>query len=76
MIRRLRKAEISSGSLHTPRHSHASILLYRGLSLPAVSVRLGHADPNVTGRIYSHALPPDDKRAADAWDSIIDGPVQ
>jgi hypothetical protein len=25
----------------------------------------------VTARIYSHALPADDQRAADAWESVI-----
>ena len=35
------------------------------------SARLGHADPNVTARIYSHTLPADDRRAADVWDSIV-----
>jgi hypothetical protein len=44
--------------------------------LPAVSARLGHCYPNVTARLYAHALPGDDQRAADTWDTIIDGPVQ
>lgn len=69
--RRLRKAKIRSASLHTLRHTHASLLLSHGVPLPAVSARLGHADPNITARIYSHALPPDDERAAEQWDRII-----
>jgi integrase len=44
--------------------------------LPAVSARLGHANTNVTARIYAHALPADDQRSADTWDAIIGGPVQ
>ena len=36
----------------------------------------GHCDPNVTVRIYSLALPADDQRSADVWDSVIAGPVQ
>lgn len=71
VIRRMRKAGISGTSFHTLRHTHASILLSRGVPLPAVSARLGHADPNVTARIYSHALPADDQRAADVWESVI-----
>jgi len=50
-------------------------LLSRGGPLPAVSARLGHADVNVTARVYSYALPADDQRAADAWASL-DIPVQ
>jgi len=45
-------------------------------SVPRRTARLGHADPNVTSRIYSQARPEDDRRAADTWDDVIDGPVQ
>jgi integrase len=60
----MRKAGIKAGSFHSLRHPHASNLLSRGVPLPAVSARLGHADPTITARIYSHALPDDDRRAA------------
>ena len=76
IVRRMRKANLKQGSLHTLRHTHASNLLSRGVPLPAVSARLGHSDPNVTARIYSHALPADDQRAADVWDNLIDEKVQ
>ena len=76
VIRRIGKAGIKDASFHTLRHTHASNLLSRGVPLPAVSARLGHADPNVTARIYSHALPNDDQRAADTWEAVINGPVQ
>ena len=33
--------------------------------------KLGHADTNITARIYSHQLPDDDARAADAWETVI-----
>jgi len=32
-------------------------------------------DVNITARIYSHALPDDDTRAADTWESMLKGPV-
>ena len=63
IIRRMRKAGVKEGSIHTLRHTHASSLLSRG-------------DTNITARVYSHALPADDQRAADAWDNIIEAPVQ
>lgn len=72
VVRRLRKAGIPDASLHTLRHSHASNLLSLGVPLPAVSARLGHCDPQVTAKIYSHALPGDDERAAKVWDELID----
>lgn len=38
------------------RHSHASLLIEQGASPLAVAHRLGHADPSVTLRVYSHLL--------------------
>ena len=67
IVRRLQKAGIKGASLHTSRHTLASHLLSNGVPLPVVSARLGHSDLNVTARIYSHMLPDDDARAADAW---------
>ena len=75
IVRRLKKAGIRGASLHTLRHTLASHLLSNGVPLPAVSARLGHSDVNVTARIYSHMLPDDDTRAADAWETVI-RPVQ
>jgi integrase len=43
--------------------------------LPVVGARLGHADVNITARIYSHMLPDDDVRPADTWEKIVT-PVQ
>ena len=71
IVRRIRKAGITDASLHSLRHAHASNLLSRGVPLPAVSARLGHANPNITAKIYCHALPLDDQRAADEWDRMF-----
>lgn len=75
IVRRLRKAGIKDASLHSLRHANASNLLSKGVPVAVVSARLGHANPSITQKIYSHALPADDKRAADEWDQIV-GPVQ
>lgn len=72
IVRRMVKAKIAGASFHTLRHSHASHLLSRGVPLAAVSARLGHADPSITARIYSHAIPTDDVRAAQVWDGFVD----
>jgi len=76
IVRRFRKAGIKDASLHTLRHTHASNLLSKGVPLSAVSARLGHADTNITAKIYSHALPDDDARAADAWETVIGRQIQ
>ena len=43
-------------SVHGLRHTFASILLSRGVPLIVVSRHLGHADPNITARVYAHLL--------------------
>src|ERR1035437_2379866 len=72
IVRRLKKAGIDA-SMHSLRHSLASNLLSRGVPLTAVSARLGHANVNITARIYAHGLPHDDRRPADSWDDLIAG---
>jgi integrase len=58
----LRAAGLHGVSLHSLRHSHASELLSQGAPITAVAERLGHASPNITLSIYSHALPADNQR--------------
>ena len=43
-------------TFHALRHTHASILLSKGVQLLTVSKRLGHADPNITLQTYAHVL--------------------
>ena len=38
------------------RHGAASTLLSQGIPLPVVSRYLGHADPSITARVYSHIV--------------------
>lgn len=51
---------------HGLRHLHASLLIADGIPVPAVAARLGHASPNVTMKLYAHALPGQDVAAAQA----------
>jgi len=41
-------------TLHNLRHTHASNLLMNNFPLIQLSNRLGHADPHVTLKVYSH----------------------
>jgi integrase len=74
IVRRTEKAGIKDASLHTLRHTLASHLLSKGVPLTVVSAQLGHADANITLRIYGHMLPNDDTRAADTWEKIVNAP--
>jgi len=69
------KAGLSGSSLHTLRHSHGSQLLSAGVSLPAVSKRLGHSSVYVTATVYSHALSADEVAAADVWDKAFQSKI-
>lgn len=51
---------------HGLRHLHASLLIGRAVPLTAVSARLGHANPQITLRLYAHAIPGQDQMAAEA----------
>jgi integrase len=67
----MRKVGLQGVSLHSLRHSHASILLSKGVPISVVSERLGHADQNITLSIYSHALPADSRAAAKIWNDSM-----
>jgi integrase len=56
---------------HGFRHLHASLLLHEGVPVTAVSARLGHANPQITLKIYAHALPGQDKMAAEAISNVL-----
>jgi integrase len=65
---RIRKAAgVRPGRLHDLRHSHASHLLSCGVSVPTVSVRLGHPSAVVTLSVYAHVIPSSDKAAVEAF---------
>jgi integrase len=71
VVEAMRKVGLDRVTLHSLRHSHASILLSKGVPVPVVSQRLGHADQNITLSIYSHALPADMKAAAKIWNDSM-----
>jgi hypothetical protein len=50
---------------HDLRYYYASVLLDGGESIKTISERLGHADPAVTLRAYTHRLPSSDGRTRD-----------
>lgn len=52
----LNKLRIDEISIHGLRHTHASILFYKGISVQYISERLGHADVDTTIRIYTHLI--------------------
>ena len=43
-------------SVHGLRHTHASLLLYAGVSIASVARRLGHASMTTTQKTYLHII--------------------
>lgn len=57
--------------MHALRHFYASALLDAGENIKAVSEYMGHADPGLTLRVYSHLMPDSRERARCAIDSAF-----
>lgn len=51
-----KKLQISTISVHGLRHTHASILLFAGVSIGSVARRLGHASMTTTQKTYLHII--------------------
>ena len=47
---------ISEISIHGLRHTHASLLLFAGVSIASVARRLGHASMTTTQKTYLHII--------------------
>jgi len=62
--RRAQKAGVRPFKLHAARHTFASLALAAGRSIRWVAEQLGHANPELTLRVYAHALPVRDEDLA------------
>jgi integrase len=51
-------------TLHSLRHTHASMLIASGMDILTISRRLGHGSPTITLRVYGHLIHGTDDRAA------------
>lgn len=58
-------------TFHAIRHTHATLLLRRGVHVKVVSERLGHASTSITMDVYAHALPDMQAQAVKALEEIF-----
>ena len=56
LARHCRKANLPVISVHGLRHTHASLLLFAGVSIASVARRLGHASMTTTQQTYLHII--------------------
>ena len=58
-------------SIHSLRHTHATILIESGVPVTTTAKRLGHSTPATTTKVYAHTIASMDARAAEFFDSIL-----
>lgn len=56
LVKLCKKLSINLISFHGLRHTHASILLFKGVNILSVSKRLGHKDVTTTQSVYLHII--------------------
>ena len=56
--------ELPPITLHSLRHTNATIQIAIGVPITTVSKRLGHTNTSTTGRIYAHAIKSADDNSA------------
>lgn len=69
--RGVRRAGAPGLRFHDLRHTFASTLLSRGVSVKAVADWLGHASPAVTLSTYAHLMPTDEGVARAVLDAAL-----
>ena len=56
LARHCRRAKVPVISVHGLRHTHASLLLFAGVSIASVARRLGHSSMTTTQKTYLHII--------------------
>ena len=67
----IKKYKLPYFTPHSLRHSHASLLIAEGVSIPTVSRRLGHSSIATTTKIYVHAIQSADEIASEVIDDKL-----
>lgn len=58
-------------SIHSLRHTNATLQIAGGVPLTTVANRLGHANASTTTKIYAHAIKSADEAAAEILKNIL-----
>ena len=63
--------DLSSSSIHTLRHTNASVMIAANTPITTVSNRLGHSNPEITLRYYAHQLSGENEKAAKKIEKLL-----
>ena len=67
----IKENDLPDISLHSLRHTNATLLIAAGTNLQTVAARLGHASVTTTGKIYAHTIQSADAAAADTLQDLL-----
>lgn len=71
MKRLLKDTELENYTLHSLRHTHATLMLEKGVAVKVVQERLGHSTSTTTNDIYVHATETMQREAADIFEKSL-----
>lgn len=67
----LAKCGLPHVTLHSLRHTNATLLIYSGVDVRTVSAQLGHSQTSTTMNIYAEAIQSAEAAAADVLDDVL-----
>ncbi|WP_125153142.1 tyrosine-type recombinase/integrase [Clostridium rectalis] len=67
----LKKVEIKHKKFHSLRHTYATKLFEKGVSLKTVQILLGHSDISITADIYTHVMPKEKINAVEKLNDLF-----
>lgn len=68
----IKRSGLPNVTLHSLRHTNATLMIAEGTDVCTVSRRLGHANTATTLNIYAHALKSKDREAANTLDNVLE----
>lgn len=68
----IQKSGLPKVTVHSLRHSYASLMIADGTPLVVVSKRLGHAQVSTTANIYAHVIASADEKASQITERFAD----
>lgn len=67
----VKEHDLPDVTIHSLRHTNATLMINSGVPLTTIAARLGHADPTTTSKIYIHAIKSADAAAAEQLDMVF-----